>query len=148
MRTKYVIPLQGQIVSRIDQLEGDILKATNTSHRRKLLQKQDSLKKQQAELGTFDEKLRHADDQQISLDLDDGVRVNYAKFGDLLAEAKTIRGGEGHRIERPAPSQCGVGTPLQRKRDSASCFGTIPIESFQHTLPFILLEGVTTATAR
>ena len=95
MRTKYVIPLQGQIASRIDQLEGDISKTTSTSHRRKLLQKQDGLKKQQAELVAFDEKLRHAADQKISLDLDDGVRVNYAKFGDLLAEAQVITGGKG-----------------------------------------------------
>ena len=32
----------------------------------------------------FDEKLRHYADQWISLDLDDGVKVNYGKFGDLL----------------------------------------------------------------
>ena len=44
------------------------------------------------ELLTFEEKLKHAADQKISLDLDDGVRVNYAKFGDLLAEAKAICG--------------------------------------------------------
>ena len=44
---------------------------------------------------TFDEKLRHAADQKISLDLDDGVKVNYAKFGDLLAKAKAITGGKG-----------------------------------------------------
>jgi hypothetical protein len=28
----------------------------------------------------------------ISLDLDDGVKVNYDKFGDLLAEVKAIAG--------------------------------------------------------
>ena len=95
MRTKYVIPLQGQIASRIDHLDGDVSKATSTNHRRKLLQEQDRLKTQQAELMTFDEKLRHAADQKISLDLDDGVKVNYAKFGDLLAEAQAITGGKG-----------------------------------------------------
>ena len=95
IRTKYVIPLQGQIASRIDHLEGDILKATSTSHHRKLLRARDSLKKQQAELVAFDEKLRHAADKKVSLDLDDGVKVNYAKFGDLLAEAKAITGGKG-----------------------------------------------------
>jgi hypothetical protein len=31
---------------------------------------------------------------RISLDLDDGVKVNYAKFGDLLAESKSITGGK------------------------------------------------------
>jgi hypothetical protein len=93
MRTEYVITLQGQIAGRIEQLEGDKLKATSTSHRKKLQKEQDDLKKQQAELLTFEEKLKHAADQKISLDLDDGVKVNYAKFGDLLAEAKTVTGG-------------------------------------------------------
>jgi hypothetical protein len=50
------------------------------------------LVKQQVELQTFDEKLRHYADQRISLDLDDGVKVNYGKFGDLLAEVKAVTG--------------------------------------------------------
>lgn len=41
---------------------------------------------------SFDEKLRHYAHQRISLDLDDGVKVNYGKFGDLLAEAKKVTG--------------------------------------------------------
>jgi hypothetical protein len=94
MRTEYVIPLQGQIAARIEQLEGDKSKATSTSHRKKLQKEQDDLKKQQTELLTFEEKLKHAADQKISLDLDDGVKVNYAKFGDLLAESKAITGGK------------------------------------------------------
>lgn len=27
------------------------------------------------------------------LDMDDGVKVNYGKFGDLLAEVKAVTGG-------------------------------------------------------
>jgi type II restriction/modification system DNA methylase subunit YeeA len=94
MRTEYVIPLQGQIAARTEQLEGDKTKATSTSHRRKLQKEQDDLKKRQAELAAFEEKLKHAADQKISLDLDNGVKVNYGKFGDLLAEAKAITGGK------------------------------------------------------
>jgi len=94
MRTEYVIPLQGQIAARIEQLEGDKAKATSTSHRTKIQKEQDKLKKQQAELATFEEKLKHYADMRISLDLDDGVKVNYAKFGDLLAESKAITGGK------------------------------------------------------
>ncbi len=94
MRTEYVIPLQGQIAARIEQLEGDKAQATSTSHRTKLQKEQDRLKKQQAELATFEEKLKHYADQRIPLDLDDGVKVNYAKFGDLLAESKAITGGK------------------------------------------------------
>jgi type II restriction/modification system DNA methylase subunit YeeA len=94
MRTEYVIPLQGQIAARIEQLEVDKTKATSTSHRKKLQKEQDDLKKQQTELLTFEEKLKHAADQKLSLDLDDGVKVNYGKFGDLLAETKAITGGQ------------------------------------------------------
>ena len=70
------------------------MKATSTSHRNRLQKEQDNLKKQQAELLTFEEKLKHAAEQKISLDLDDGVKVNYGKFGDLLAESKAITGGK------------------------------------------------------
>ncbi|HUY36850.1 MAG TPA: BREX-1 system adenine-specific DNA-methyltransferase PglX [Pirellulales bacterium] len=94
MRTEYVIPLQGQIAGRIEQLEGDKAKATSSSHRKNLQKEQDGLKKQQTELHAFEEKLKHAADQKISLDLDDGVKVNYGKFGDLLAEVRAITGGK------------------------------------------------------
>jgi hypothetical protein len=93
MRTEYVIPLQGKISHRIDQLAGDITAATSTSHRKKLEKERESLVKQASELSAFDEKLRHYADQRIALDLDDGVKVNYGKFGDLLAEVKAVTGG-------------------------------------------------------
>ena len=92
MRTEYVIPLQGKIAARIEQLQGDIQSATTTAQS-KLEKEQDKLAKQQVELLGFDEKLRHYADRRISLDLDDGVKVNYGKFGDLLAEVKTVTGG-------------------------------------------------------
>ncbi len=86
--------LARQIAARIEQLEGDKAKATSTSHRNKLQKEQTDLKKKQAELIIFEEKLKHAADQKISLDLDDGVKANYAKFGDLLAESKAVTGGQ------------------------------------------------------
>ena len=52
----------------------------------------DALIKQREELQTFDEKLRHYADQRITLDLDDGVKVNYGRFGDMLADVKAITG--------------------------------------------------------
>jgi hypothetical protein len=92
MRTEYVIPLQGKMSARIDHLDEEIASATSTSHRKKLDKEQSKLKKQLEELREFDEKLRHYADQRISLDLDDGVKVNYGKFGDLLAEVKAVTG--------------------------------------------------------
>jgi hypothetical protein len=52
----------------------------------------DKSKKQMVELLAFDEQLRSYADQAIPLDLDDGVKTNYAKFGPLLAEAKKVCG--------------------------------------------------------
>jgi len=92
MRTEYVIPLQGKFAARIEQLSGDINAASSTAHRKKLERERDKLAKQQTELQNFDEKLRHYADQRISLDLDDGVKVNYGNFGDLLAEVKAVTG--------------------------------------------------------
>jgi len=99
MRTEYVIPLQGKLTQRMEQVGGnngeggDIATASSTAHRKKLQKEWDTLKKQRSELTAFDEKLRHYADQRIALDLDDGVKVNYGKFGDLLAEVKAVTGG-------------------------------------------------------
>ena len=96
MRTEYVIPLQGMMASRVRQLAGDIAAATSTAHRNRLEKERATLVKQQSELREFDEKLRHYADQRIGLDLDDGVKVNYGKFGDLLAEVKAVTGAKAN----------------------------------------------------
>ena len=94
MRTEYVIPLQGKLNARIGQLAGDVAEAATTAQRAKLSREQDTLARHLAELLRFDEKLRHYADKRIELDLDDGVKVNYAKFGDLLAEVASISGAK------------------------------------------------------
>ena len=96
MRTEYVIPLQGMVASRVRRLEGDIAAAASTAHRKRLEKERAKLVKQQSELREFDEKLRHYADQRISLDLDDGVKVNYGKLGDLLAEVKAVAGAKAN----------------------------------------------------
>jgi hypothetical protein len=94
MRSKYVLPLTGKMHERIELLELDIKKATSTAARTKLTKRLELLRKEHKELLDYDEKLRHYADQRISLDLDDGVKVNYGKFGDLLVEVKAVTGGK------------------------------------------------------
>ena len=94
MRTEYVVPLQGMMASRVRQLYGDIDAADSSAHCKNLEKERATLIKQQSELREFDEKLRHYADRRIGLDLDDGVKVNYRKFGDLLAEVKTVTGAK------------------------------------------------------
>lgn len=92
MRTDYVIPLTTKLASYVEKLEQDKDASTSAAEAKSIEKELSKLYKQQAELNTFDEKLRHYADQRISLDLDDGVKVNYGKFGDLLAEVKAVTG--------------------------------------------------------
>ncbi|MBD5804525.1 N-6 DNA Methylase [Azoarcus sp. Aa7] len=95
MRAEYVVPLTGKMQSRIEMLEKDRDAASSTAARNKIAKQIESLKKKHVELLAYDEKLRHYADMRIRLDLDDGVKVNYGKFGDLLAEVKAVTGGSG-----------------------------------------------------
>ena len=92
MRMEYVTPLQGRMSARIDQLGGDVDSASSSAERKRKQKVKDKLVKQLEELREFDEELRHYADQRISLDLDDGVKVNYGKFGNLLSDVKAITG--------------------------------------------------------
>jgi type II restriction/modification system DNA methylase subunit YeeA len=93
MRMEYVVPLQSRMQARIDKLEDDITSTTSSAQQKTLRKQKEKLAKQLEELRSFDEKLRHYADQRITLDLDDGVKINYGKFGDLLAEVKAVTGG-------------------------------------------------------
>jgi type II restriction/modification system DNA methylase subunit YeeA len=92
MRTEYVIPLSAKLNAYAEKLEQDKEASTSAAETKRLEKEIATLHKQQVELAEFDEKLRHYADQRISLDLDDGVKVNYGKFGDLLAEVKAVTG--------------------------------------------------------
>ncbi len=93
MRSEYVVPLTGKIQSRIEMLTKDAEAAASTAARNKLNKEIEALRKKHVELLSYDEKLRHYADMRIKLDLDDGVKVNYGKFGDLLAEVRAVTGG-------------------------------------------------------
>ena len=93
LRAEYVVPLTGKIQSRIEMLFKDAAAASSTAARNKLAKEIDKQKKKHAELLAYDEQLRHYADMRITLDLDDGVKVNYGKFGDLLDSVKVVTGG-------------------------------------------------------
>ncbi|OLO12630.1 SAM-dependent methyltransferase [Chromohalobacter japonicus] len=92
MRTDYVIPLTEKLAGYVEKLEKDKEASASAAEAKGIEKELSKLYKQQAELNTFDEKLRHYADQRISLDLDDGVKVNNGKFGDLLADVKAVTG--------------------------------------------------------
>ena len=91
MRTEYVTPLMGKYDAQHTLLSEQQLQATGTEARG-IEKELKSLEKKQAELRTFDEQLKHYAEKRITLDLDDGVKANYGKFGNLLADVKAIHG--------------------------------------------------------
>lgn len=95
MRTDYVLPLLTKMTSYIQKLENDKLASNSASDTKRIERQITGLNRQYEELSKFDEKLKHLADQRISIDLDDGVKVNYGKFGDLLANVKDITGAKG-----------------------------------------------------
>jgi type II restriction/modification system DNA methylase subunit YeeA len=95
LRAEYVVPLTGKMQSRMELLEKDVAASSSTAARNRASKQLESLRKKHLELLAYDEQLRHYADMRIELDLDDGVKVNYGKFGDLLAEVKAVTGGKG-----------------------------------------------------
>lgn len=91
MRTEYVVPLLARYQANIDRLNEQV-DAASGGEATRLKRDRDNLSKKFNELRSFDDRLRHYADMRISIDLDDGVKVNYGKFGDLLADVKAITG--------------------------------------------------------
>ncbi len=87
IRTDYVHEQQARYRTAIADLEQRIANAS-TSERVKLNKKLTALQAQDAEIRTYEEKIHHLADQMISIDLDDGVKKNYAIFQDVLAKIK------------------------------------------------------------
>ena len=101
MRSDYVIPLQGMMASRLRRLDeesgkinasGEAQSRMTKAHVRRLEKERGKLLKDLAELKAYDDKLRYFADRRVCLDLDDGVKVNYGRFGNLLAEVRRVTG--------------------------------------------------------
>ena len=87
IRTDYVHEQQARYRTAIADLEQRIANAS-TGERVKLNKKLTVLQAQATEIRTYEEKIHHLADQMISIDLDDGVKKNYAMFQDVLAKIK------------------------------------------------------------
>ena len=87
IRTDYVHEQQARYRTAIADLEQRIANAS-AGERVKLNKKLTTLQAQDTEIKTYEEKIHHLADQMISIDLDDGVKKNYAIFQDVLAKIK------------------------------------------------------------
>ena len=87
LRTDYVHEQQERYRTQLAQLS-DAIDHASTSERVKLTKQQKKFQDQAAELQKYEEKVHHLADQNIEIDLDDGVKHNYELFADVLAKIK------------------------------------------------------------
>lgn len=83
VRTGYLLPHIEWLMARQEELQANA--ANLTSRERKEM---DNIGKQITECREYHDRLHVVADRQIAFDLDDGVVVNYAKFGDVLMKLK------------------------------------------------------------
>lgn len=83
VRTQYLLPHIEWLITRQAEMQAN---AANLSARER--KELDAIGKQIDECREYHDRLHVIADRQIAFDLDDGVLVNYAKFGDVLAKLK------------------------------------------------------------
>lgn len=87
LRTDYVHEQQERYRTQLAQLD-DAIDHASASERVKLTKQQKKFQDQATELQKYEEKVHHLADQNIEIDLDDGVKHNYELFADVLAKIK------------------------------------------------------------
>ena len=80
VRTDYLHKTQKAIEQNLAHCENIISNSSNKSEISKATKDKSKYIKQLEEIKVYDEALRHIATQNIEIDLDDGVKVNYAKF--------------------------------------------------------------------
>lgn len=83
IRTKYLLPHIEWLIQKQSEMEENAANLS-TAERKKL----DSIRKQIDECREYHDRLHVVADEQIAFDLDDGVVVNYAKFGNVVQKIK------------------------------------------------------------
>ena len=87
MRTDYVHEQQERYRTQLTHL-ADAIEHVGAAERVKLTKQQKKLQEQALEIQKYEEKIHHLADQNIQIDLDDGVKHNYELFADVLAKIK------------------------------------------------------------
>lgn len=91
MRNDYALPLQAKLDYAIRQTQRELDAATTATDRKAAERKLTRLKAQYEELLDYQEKLQHAAEQRIELDLDDGVAYNYTLFDGLVYQGPDLK---------------------------------------------------------
>ena len=80
VRTDYLHRAQNYVETAMKSAEYTIENTTVASEKSKAMKAVSKYTKQLAEMQTYDQAIAHVANQRIEIDLDDGVKVNYAKF--------------------------------------------------------------------
>ncbi len=88
IRTDYIHEQQSRYRTAMETLERGRDNAATNAEKVKLGRKLAAIEAQAKELREYEEKIHHLADQMIAIDLDDGVKHNYALFKDVLAKIK------------------------------------------------------------
>lgn len=80
VRTDYLHKAQKYVETAMQSAQYTIDNATSASEKSKATKAVTKYTKQLAEMKIYDEAIAHVANQRIEIDLDDGVKVNYAKF--------------------------------------------------------------------
>lgn len=80
VRTDYLHKAQKYVETAMQSAQYTIDNATSASEKSKATKAVTKYTKQLAEMRIYDEAIAHVANQRIEIDLDDGVKVNYAKF--------------------------------------------------------------------
>lgn len=100
LRVDYLHKMQALYQSGIEDCGSILAGGAPGAEKGRATRRQDRLQKQEAEARLYDQALGHLAAMRISLDLDDGVKVNYQKFQDVDV---SVLGQRAQRISLLTP---------------------------------------------
>lgn len=101
VRTEYVLPLTNTLTELFNQMQAIVDGSASSREVATARKQMEKYQKQLQELRDYDLILKNLADQQISLDLDDGVLVNYDKFQNIpVTNTQTGKPGKMNLLEK------------------------------------------------
>lgn len=88
LRIDYLHKIQEAYRHELNDIEQKLNTDVSVEEKIRLTKEQADLTAKLDDLKSYEEKIAHLANQRIKIDLDDGVKINYAKFQDVLAKIK------------------------------------------------------------
>ncbi len=89
MRQDYLLKYQAILEAKL-KIKSEEFDSLEGAAKKKAEKEKKSLAEKVNEIKEYDEKVKYYAEHRISLDLDDGVKVNYKKLGDILYQEKSL----------------------------------------------------------